>query len=57
MPMMGGLGPFSVDAERGTIADVLYPRVAQRRCATLLKVHGEMCVAGGHRPLLHPKPF
>ena len=55
--MMGGLGPFSVDAERGTIADVLYPRVAQRRCATLLKVHGEMCVAGGHRPLLHPKPF
>ena len=28
MPMTGGLGPFSVDAKRGTIADLLYPRVA-----------------------------
>jgi len=29
MPTTGGPGPFSADAERGTVADLLYPRVAR----------------------------
>jgi len=29
MPTTGGLGPFRLDAERGTVADLLYPRVAR----------------------------
>jgi len=35
MPTTGGLGPFSVDAEGGTVADLLYPRVARAAWASV----------------------
>jgi len=31
---MGGLGPFSADAERGTVVNLLYPRAARAAWAS-----------------------
>jgi len=36
MPTTVGLGPFSPDVERGTVANLLYPRVARAAWASAL---------------------